>query len=336
MSQFPGQEMVAQYDAALTSAVVFERFDVGIVEAAGPEAAAFLHNLATASVADLAIGDGCPAFFCNARARALFFASVFRLQFGGRDVFWIDAGPGRHEALMAHLDRHLIAEKVELADLGAEWARFHVAGPAANSALDPLLDSPLPQLRDHNHTWRRLAGFDCHIRRVDPLRLGGFDLIVRRVESPAVRNALHSAGFTAAGAETWEVLRVEAGFPEFGREYDENRFVMEVGIPQAVCYTKGCYLGQEPIVMARDRAGFLNRMLCNVRLTGDSAPGQKLTAAAAEIGVLTSTVHSPGFGPIGLAYLRRGSEAPGTEFEVGSGSGVRGAVATTPLRSAPS
>ena len=56
--------------------------------------------------------------------------------------------------------------------------------------------------------------------------------------------------------------------PEFGPDFDQHRFVMEVGrSAQAICHSKGCYLGQESVVMARDR-GQINRALVGVKASG--------------------------------------------------------------------
>ena len=100
--------------------------------------------------------------------------------------------------------------------------------------------------------------------------------------------------------EAIEAIRIESGWPRWGQEIYENRFVVELGRPAAICYTKGCYLGQEPIVMARDRAGHVNRTLLGLKLTDGGGPvekGSKLWRGEAEVGVTTSSVVSPPLSP---------------------------------------
>ena len=49
---------------------------------------------------------------------------------------------------------------------------------------------------------------------------------------------------------------------------DESTLALEVGrTRQAICYTKGCFLGQEPLVRIRD-LGHINRLLLGLKLTG--------------------------------------------------------------------
>jgi glycine cleavage system aminomethyltransferase T len=114
---------------------------------------------------------------------------------------------------------------------------------------------------------------------------------------------------------------------------DESRFVVEVGRAHAICHTKGCYLGQEPIVMARDRAGHVNRSLRGLKLAEKTAePKTKLfSEAGQDVGLTTSSALSPRFGPIALAYIRRGFETPGTRLRLGSADSPAAEVAALPF-----
>ena len=149
-----------------------------------------------------------------------------------------------------------------------------------------------------------------------------------------VKQRLIDAGAIPAGAETLQILRIEAGLPEFGIDIDENRLAVEVNrTAQAISYAKGCYLGQETIVMARDR-GQVNRLLMGVKVTselerqrGYLAAGAKLFRANEEVGLITSSIFSPKLqAVIGLAYLRRGNWEPGTELVIEPTTDGRGAV----------
>src|SRR5207247_7405805 len=103
----------------------------------------------------------------------------------------------------------------------------------------------------------------------------GYDLICLRARAAEVWSAPAQAGATPAGATAYQILRVEAGTPVIGLDMDESRFVVEVGRGDAICHTKGCYLGQEPIVMARDRAGHVNRSLRGLKLGDGPAAAAK-------------------------------------------------------------
>lgn len=69
--------------------------------------------------------------------------------------------------------------------------------------------------------------------------------------------------------------------------------------------------------MARDR-GQVNRSLVGVKLPRGPVPhGSLLFAQGKEVGRVTSSVHSPRLGAaLGLAYVRRSSQDPGTPLEI--------------------
>ena len=84
--------------------------------------------------------------------------------------------------------------------------------------------------------------------------------------------------------------------------------------------------------MARDR-GHVNRTLLGIRMSdgGPAARGTKLFKDGSEAGQVTSSVASPRFGAIGLAYIKRGFQEPGTALQLDAISDGRN-VLVTPLR----
>jgi tRNA-modifying protein YgfZ len=321
------------YQAALNGAALFDRSSSGKIEVRGPEAPDFLHNLSTNDVKGLPLGGGCEAFFCNERARALSLCRIYHVKPGGQDALWIDVTPGYAEPLIKHLDRHLIAEQVELVDRTAEFAQFHMTGPKASDVVARAIGESMPELQLHQHMERSIGNTVVHIRRHDPLGFPGYDIVCLIDCVDAVRSRLMSRGATPADDTAWEWLRIEAGTPEYGKDIDDKRFVVETGRTDAISFTKGCYLGQEPIVMARDRAGFVNRSFRGLKFSDGSGieSGTKLFAPD-DVGMVTSYTSTPGLGPIGLAYIRRGFETQGSIVHVGAADGLMATVVDLPIR----
>ena len=129
--------------------------------------------------------------------------------------------------------------------------------------------------------------------------------------------------FDGAAAEgDAEVRRVEAGMPRYGVDVSEDNFPFEANLDAALSYTKGCYTGQEVVARASAR-GHANKRLVGLRLPAVVPPGTTLGAAArADAGVVTSSVASPVFGPIALAYLHKSVWTPGTTVRAGEHEGV--------------
>lgn len=285
-----------EYQAALDSAALFDLTARGKIELAGRDAREFLSNLCTQDVKDLPVGASCEAFLTTNKARVVAHAWILHREV---NVLLLDTVAGQSDKVLHHLNHYLISEQVELADRTKELGMLRLLGPRAGEVVTRAGVTP-------SRPQRALA-------------LDGFDWFCPAAEVATLRDRLIGAGAVPASDETYRVLRLEAGLPEFGIDIDEDRLAMEVNrTAQAICYTKGCYLGQETIVMARDR-GQVNRLLMGVKVAAGErlAAGAKLFRGNDEVGQVSSSVFSPRLGQvIALAYLRRGNWEAGTELVV--------------------
>jgi folate-binding Fe-S cluster repair protein YgfZ len=103
----------------------------------------------------------------------------------------------------------------------------------------------------------------------------------------------------------------------------------EAGIVDAaVNFTKGCYIGQEPVARLHYK-GRPNRHLRGLELSGPVEPGTLLRLGEKEVGRIGSSCVSPARGPIALAIVRREAE-PGAELAAGE-DGVTARVVELPF-----
>ena len=308
------------YAAALNAAALFDRSTQGKIEATGKDAPSFLHNLSTNDIKNLPISDGCEAYFCTSTAKVLAHAFIYHVLIDGRHTYWLDVTAGYNRKLFEHLDKHLISEAVELVDHTESFGQFHLAGPNTPTVIANAMDWCDMREYEHIQGWIP-GGGECQIRRHDLLGVHGYDIVFPADKADALKAALLKEGAVEADADAFETLRVEAGTPVYGIDIGEDRFVMEVARPlRAVSYDKGCYLGQEPIVMARDRAGFVNRSFFGLKVLGVTPlpPGTKLFRDTQEVGIVTSSVWSPRLGAwLAVGYLRRGHQDVGLKLKAG-------------------
>ena len=115
-------------------------------------------------------------------------------------------------------------------------------------------------------------------------------------------------------------MRLEAGIPWFGADFDERQIPHEAALESThISYTKGCYTGQEIVERVRSR-GHVNRRRTGLLFAGADAPtpGTPLTADGAEAGSVTSAAFSPRAGKaIGMGYLRREHAQPTVKLQCG-------------------
>lgn len=306
-----------EYAAARETAALFDLSNRTHIELTGRDRGRFLHNFCTNDIRGLAAGKASEAFLTNVQGKVVAFVSVYATD----EALWLTSVPGSAERIIAHLSRYLISEDVTLTDRTAELSALLVAGPDAPQIVARVLPAAAtlgasPSLDPANPLHA------IQVRRHDILRLPGFILVGPLTEIRAMRERLIAAGATPAGRAAFEALRIEAGFPLYGVDITDANLAQEASrTAQAISFTKGCYLGQEPIARI-DALGHVNQQLRGVRIEGEPIPppGTELFDPAdktKKVGRVTSSARSYADNrPVALAYIRRGHEAPGTPVVV--------------------
>ncbi len=293
-------DAAAEYRAATGEVVLLDRADRGLLQLSGRDRAVWLHNLVTNSVLTLDARQGAYAFAVNVKGRILFDLNILSLS----ETLWLEVDRLSVSVAAAHFDRYLFREDVRITDLSGEWAQLAVSGPRAARVAAALGVTNFAALPSLGHT--EIEG-GARLVRHDLAGGPGFELLVPRGRAPSWWDRLVEAGVRPAGRRTLDVLRIEAGLPWLGRDFDDTVLPPETGqIERGVSYQKGCYLGQEVIERLRSR-GQLARRLVKLRVPD----GRGLTLPAvlwwegAEVGRITSLVPHPEkpYWP-GLGYLK--------------------------------
>src|SRR5262245_61614792 len=300
----------AQYRALTQGSGLVDLSDRTQVEFTGSDRATFLHNLCTNQIRELPAGSGCEAFVLNVKGHVV--GHVFL--FATPQSHVLETVAGQSATLMAHFDRYLIREDVQLHDRSTEWAELLVAGPQAEG----LIASRGLLIRSDRlaHAAGELAGASVWVRRVDLAGPAGFLVACARDSLAAVQRWAIGAGAVPCAAHAFETARIEYGMPVFGRDITEESLPQEVDRNRAaISFTKGCYLGQETIARI-DALGHVNRLLRGVKFSGQAIPaaGTELLSKAdgRMVGQVSSSCWSPRFGaPLALGLVRRGYHEPG-------------------------
>jgi folate-binding protein YgfZ len=154
-----------------------------------------------------------------------------------------------------------------------------------------------------------LAGAEALAVRHDLGSLPTLHVVVPRAFFGAALDALRARGARLAGESAWDALRVDEGVPRYGAEIDARVLANETGLDVAISWTKGCYVGQEPVVMARHR-GHPPALLARLSIGGDAGAGATLRSREHRAGRLTTVVSRPGgaraLGYVAYAFARAG------------------------------
>jgi folate-binding protein YgfZ len=297
---------------ALTQGCGFAELPRTLIAARGNDRAKFLNSFCTNDVKRLTAGESCEAFVTSHQGKLL--GHVFIHCEAERLI--LDGVPGQAAALISHFEKYVVSEDVEFQDLSAALTTFAVAGARAASVLGQILGVEAPAAMCASQG-ARLLGVDVAARRVPCAGESSWFLQVPADESVAIAGALKGAGATRCSQDAIEILRLEAGFPAFGRDIGEENLPQEVGRDaQAISFKKGCYLGQETVARI-DALGHVNRVLAEMQFSSQEVPaiGTALVAGEKEVGRVTSAVWSPRLGaPLGLAIVKRAQAPVGTRL----------------------
>lgn len=305
-----------------------DRSWMDVLEIAGADRTRFVNGLVTCEVRELGEGGGAYGFVTTRKGGVL--SDFVLLELGDR--FRLELPPGRGEAVAAHLGGYVLAERVEIRPSPA--VALTLIGPGAKGVLRDLLGGEWPAALDARwgHAEGTVAGRPVRAAHRPLLGAEAWNLWVDPEASREVAEAaLAAPGVLPAGFDALDTVRIEAGVPWWGRDYDDTSLPQETGLEEALNFTKGCYLGQEVVARIHYR-GAVNRVLRGLQFDGDEPPveGTELAFEGRPVGRVGSVAVSPVLeGPIGLALLHKRGADPGTRLEVEGGGEAE--VAALPL-----
>ena len=272
--------------------------DRTILEIGGDDARSWLQGQITNETEGVEPGGSVYGFILSLKGRVL--VDVWALM--REDDVWLDIPATEVETLVERLDRYIIMEDVDLVHRD-DLALWTAQGPK-NGALE----------RD---------GWPS-----DRLGFGGRVFVTPVSEADAVwsdaRTQAEALGGGEIEDEAWARAHVIHGRPRFGVDFSAETYPQETGLTaHAVSFNKGCYIGQETVVMLQNR-GKAPKTLWRWRLDTASPPasGSPILHDGRAAGTLTSAVPD-GDGTVALGFVKRGFDPEG-----GDGFLVEGARAT--------
>ncbi len=278
-----------------------------------------LQNLVTQDVRQLSPDHSIETFVTDVKGRTI--AHGFLFEDG--DSTMLATSPGIGETLAKHFDRYIIREEVTVEDHSSryEWW-ISPSGYLDGIDEDRIEPQSLERLRCRTSSWV----VDQVVSRV--LHFGwpvlGKDCVVARIPIEMADSFRAKIGSRwNASNEELESLRVAARWPYFAIDFGPENLPQEVDRDAlAICFTKGCYLGQETVARL-DALGQVQKKLCLVEFPDSHqiSAGDIAVSDGREVGKLTSVARSSN-GTLALAMLRRSHFPPGSTLTVNDQFGI--------------
>ncbi|WP_260734623.1 CAF17-like 4Fe-4S cluster assembly/insertion protein YgfZ [Tunturiibacter lichenicola] len=296
----------SQLSALLRGAGISSLENVGWIRVTGEDRVRWLNGMVTNSIQALSPGEGTYNFLLSVQGRIQGDATIF----AGTDDLLMETEASQVAGLVALLDRFIIMDDVELADITANRSGLSLVGPQAASLLQKIgvPADGLKPLSMHTIPWGDAEVSVVHA--YSPL-VPRYELWADAATVAKLYSALSTAEATHCEDQALNWLRMLEGTPLYGTDIRDRELPQETGQTRALHFAKGCYLGQEIVERIRSR-GNVHRTFSGFRLDGElPTAGAPLEADSKQVGELTSVAAIPlpdeigGTIQLALGYVRR-------------------------------
>jgi aminomethyltransferase len=291
----------------------------------GPDALRAAQRLFSNDAMGLEVGQARYGAFLDADGLMVDDGTVFNT--AEDDHCWVMTNGKDHQDYFATM---LVGLEVAFEWIAPRMPHLGVIGPRSREVVQGLTDADVASLAYFRFLPEpvKVGGVPVYLSRTGFGGELGYELFLPDPDDAEdLWNAVVGAGVTPFGVEAIEILRIEAGLIVTDYDYEAHqRSPYDFNLDRLVALDADVdFVGKDRL---RELAADPPNRFVTVKLEGDALPeyGATVTKDGEEIGVLTSPTDSPRYGRIGLAVLRSGHAAPGTEVEVAVGDGTAGGV----------
>lgn len=326
MVPFAGWEMpvsypigtIAEVKACRSACGLFDVSHMGEVSVAGPDASRFLDTATTNDLKRLQDGSAQYSLLLTGRGGVVDDIIVYR-ETHSRYLIVVNAS--RRAEDFARLREIGSSYAVEIADISDEKGLIAVQGPESLRIIAALIGAQnIPKKRfDFTHT--EMAGCDVTVSRTGYTGEDGVELLCETADARAVWDTLLGLGAVPCGLGARDLLRLEAGYPLYGHELDEEHTPFESGVGWVVKMDKGDFAGRSALLEAGPaaRKSKLVGLQTTAPANAIARPGCPVETAdlAEHAGVITSGTLSPIVAAgIALARVRTDLARVGQELAI--------------------
>ena len=197
--------------------------------------------------------------------------------FAGESELELEIAADQFEKLLAHLNKFIIMDDVELVPLGDEQVgeagsetAIGMTGPQAGEVLErvglPVIGSAMAG------TTVEWNGWNLRNLRTHGVLAQHYEFWLPSAGLAKLWSCLRTGGATPIGSRSIEAFRIAEGIPAYGTDMVERDLPQETSQMRALHFAKGCYLGQEIVERIRWR-GNVHRHLRPLELSGPAPQG---------------------------------------------------------------
>lgn len=305
-----------EYIAATRAVGVWEVAGAGAIHVTGRDATDYLHRMTTNSVTGMHGGEVRHTCLLKGDGRMV---SPAYIAAAGDGSYWLFPPASGVEALAQQLEKYVIMEQVDLTDRSSNYFCLLALGPKAEElALQLVGAAPAPG------QFELLTSLKGMVFRPAsaPHQVDAWHFLLPVALEQELKGQAHMVlqklGGSMLSAETFDAIRLEAGEPLFGQDYDVSSIPLEAGLGSSIDFAKGCFPGQEIVARIENLghpAKILVRFQTPEEIKPGPRPGQELYMGDKPVGKVTSVAWSPASKAfVGLATVKWDHREAGTEL----------------------
>jgi len=273
--------------------------DLTIIQLSGKDILDFLNRVSTNSLISVKMYDKMNTLFLNEKGRFIDRTTFLPLE----DRSLLIGSPDRENRLLSWLNKYIIMEDIKAEDYSGKYALVDIMGPQTESFLTMILGKEVT-INDE----KRIRRFD-----VDGFTFYSF----LTYEGNAVKFFRFLIGqerlldfidylvgiksvfdLSVIGKHAYDFFRIENLIPAYPNEINDLTNPYEVNLINEVCFTKGCYIGQEVIVRLNTYSK-VKRKLVAINLKEEITNSEPFTIVednSNHVGEITTLSKLPSFG----------------------------------------
>ena len=304
--------IIFEHKAVRSSAGIFDIGHMGAIKVSGPNALPYLQRVLTNDASKLEPGSSQYSLILNNSGGVLDDIFVYRLP----DYYMLVLNASNTEKDINWLKKNN-SEKAEITDLKDKMTFLALQGPKSQEILQKVCDIDLKVIGHHKIVSSLISHLPSLISRTGYTGEDGFELFFDRANAELIWGKLVELGAVPCGLGARDSLRLEAGMPLYGHEYNEGITPLETPFKFAVKMEKGDFIGKAGLLHHQE-AG-ISKKLVGIKLIDKGIPrqGYKVFEDGKAVGYFTSGTLSPTLNkPIGMAFIRGQYSEMGTRLNV--------------------
>ena len=324
MVEFGGWEMPVEYSGIIQEHLAVRRaaglFDVshmGEIEISGPHALSLLQGITCNDASRLKDFQAQYSALMHPTGSAVDDCVVHRL---AQDYYFLCVNAANTERDFNWIVQHKPAG-ADVRNVSGEYAQLALQGPRALEIVSKVADKTVAGLKYYWFCRTRCCDVEGLLARTGYTGEDGFEFYFPPAESEKVWSTLMEVGrpegLVPVGLGARNTLRLEAGYPLYGHELDEETTLLEANLGWIAKLDKGEFLGRD--VLVKQRAQGTRKRLVGFEMTGQgiARDGYNVYIEGKIAGVVTSGSFAPYLKKnIGMGYVSPTQAEVGREIQI--------------------